>query len=321
MSTSNFNVNDADALLHQVYLPVTAETLGGHFLDTSGGKADVHRHLKYYERSLEYAAALTTTKPRTPSETAKAIAYGRQLEKDERFWGAAALLGLFYPEPRRVPNLSALLERAGLVRPPWDTSSTWTEQLAGELHLYFEVNLPAPLTYKEWLADHLDERVIVPYIREATTAPRFKLEGATKVDAMLLAPGTGCSVVFEVKVLSDASPVTRYDVLRNQIARTIDVTLESGRGHPPLDARNPERTCVVLLTPDIFRERPESRLYGRILREYQNEPSSLGRDLPHRALAEGGQQRIAARLGWATFNDCRAIAPQSCGWLAETSRG
>jgi len=64
-------------------------------------------------------------------------------------------------------------------------------------------------------------------------------------------------------VLSDASAQVGYDVLRNQLARLVDVLLDSNpRLKPPLNSREPNRSCLVLITPEVFRGNPEGRLYG-----------------------------------------------------------
>jgi len=88
-------------------------------------------------------------------------------------------------------------------------------------------------------------------LREAGKRRGMRLEGATKVDAVLLAPDTGFAVLFEAKVLADVSGGVEFDVLRNQIARNIDVMLEPNpRVMCPLNQRNPDRSCFVLLTPE-----------------------------------------------------------------------
>jgi hypothetical protein len=84
------------------------------------------------------------------------------------------------------------------------------------------------------------------------------------IDAVLIALKTGFAVLFEAKVLADPACSVGFDVLRNQIARNIDVMLEPNPNlRPPLTQRRPDRTCFVLITPDIFRDHTESRLYGR----------------------------------------------------------
>jgi hypothetical protein len=152
-----------------------------------------------------------------------------------------------------------------------------------------------------------------------TAAAGHALEGATKVDALLIAPETGFAVLFEAKVLADASSSIGFDVLRNQLARNIDVMLQP-HPHPnpdePLSLRHPERSCFMLLTPEIFRSHPESRLYGWLMRDYRSSPSALQRDLPHRASAE--LATVTRRLGWLTWEDCNVVLPGACPWLSSS---
>jgi hypothetical protein len=91
---------------------------------------------------------------------------------------------------------------------------------------------------------------------------------------------TGFAVLFETKVLADASGGSGFDVLRNQLARNIDVMLQPNPNlQKPLTQRRPERTCFVLIMPEIFRDHPESRLYGWLMRDYRSRPAALRRDL------------------------------------------
>ena len=82
-------------------------------------------------------------------------------------------------------------------------------------------------------------------------------------------PDTGVAVIFEAKVLSNVSTHITFDVARNQLARNIDVMLEPASGLSPLNKRQPERTSLVLITPDLFRSRETglrgSRLYGWLM--------------------------------------------------------
>jgi hypothetical protein len=118
---------------------------------------------------------------------------------------------------------------------------------------------------------------------------------------MLIAPKTGFAVLFEAKVLADASGGIGFDVLRNQIARSIDVMLEPNPNlQEPLTRRCPEKTFFVLITPEIFRDHPESRLYGWLMRDYRNDPAALQRDLPHRHRAGTDLASVSSRLGWLT---------------------
>ena len=126
---------------------------------------------------------------------------------------------------------------------PPDSLPSWEAALGQEQFLYFEANLPSPADYSHQLRPQLDEHILVPYLREAAelTSGEAKLEGPTKVDALLTAPDTGFAVLFEAKVISDISTGVQFDVLRNQIARTIDVMLEpNAQLQPPLSERRPE---------------------------------------------------------------------------------
>jgi len=102
--------------------------------------------------------------------------------------------------------------------------------------------------------------------------------------------------------------------MRNQIARTIDVMLERNANLPePLSLRQPERTLFAMLTPEMFRQNPQSRLYGWLLDEYRSNPGALERDLPHRQ--SGDWPDVARRIGWLTWEDCDQVLPGSCPWL------
>ena len=137
----------------------------------------------------------------------------------------------------------------------------------------------------------------------------------------LVAPVSGVAVIFEAKVLSDISTHVTFDPARNQLARSIDVMLEANPTLPaPVSRRKPERTFLVLLTPALMQPGrtgdalSKSRLYGWLMPAYKDPNSSLLRQhLPHRdsnQLAES-----AERLGWASWEDCRAVIPDACPWL------
>src|SRR6266446_4171783 len=109
-------------------------------------------------------------------------------------------------------------------------------------------------------------------------------------EVVITYPSNGFAVVFESKVLSDISVEITFDCMRNQIARIIDVMLEGpDRYEHSLDAlskRKPELKCFALLTPLLFKNTSSSRLYGRVISEYQNDPQALARDLSHRPDAD-----------------------------------
>lgn len=306
----------AGQVLHPTYLPFTSEMLLEHFAPVTG-KAPDDRHLHYFQDSLlrlaDHLALAEKGEPTHPQ-----IRIGRQLEKDERFWTVTALMSLYHRpqgEGAQARAFADLLQLAHL-RPPEDFAD-WASALAGNLKLYFEVNLPSPPGYGKWLASHLEERVLIPYVREAADKAT-RLEGTTKADAMLLAPDTGVAVIFEAKVLSDVSTNVTFDVARNQLARSIDVMLEPGSGVSPLGERRPERTSFVLITPDLFRRRETglrgSRLYGWLMDGY-TDPSSelLAKHLAHRSTHELSD--VSNRLGWVSWEDVNKVMPGACSWL------
>jgi hypothetical protein len=307
-------------VLHHTYLPFTADQLREHFAPVLGpGERD--RHLTYYLAGVEEARKYDELIRRGDSPTRAQTRLGRQIEKDERFWLATALMSLHHADGSsgRGKLFARLLERAGL-RPPAGFPR-WEDALAGTLDLFFEVNLPSPGHYRAWLRDHLDERAPIPYLNEQAAAPGARLEGTTKADAMLLAPASGVAVIFEAKVLADISTHITFDLARNQLARSIDVMLEANSQLPaPLSLRKPERTFLVLLTPALTQPGragdaiSKSRLYGWLMPAYKDPDSSLLRQhLPHR---DGHELAGAAeRLGWASWEDCNTVAPGACPWL------
>ena len=309
-------------ILHPLYLPFTQERLRDHFAPAGTEATSADRHLAYYVKSAQAAkdwAELPLSGP--PGEVATARKHGLQIQKDERFWVVTALMSIFHA-PGRVPVLAEMLRRCLGEVPPIEGLATWEQALGDpqQLNLYFEVSLPTPKGYRKYLVDRLPQRVLVHYVLESATrtaAAGRALEGATKVDAVLIAPKTGFAVLFEAKVLADAACSVGFDVLRNQIARNIDVMLEPNPNlRAPLTQRRPDRTCFVLITPEIFRDHPESRLYGWLMRDYQSNPDALERDLPHRAGIDFSP--VARRLGWLTWEDCNQLLPRACTWLPGT---
>jgi len=308
-------------LIHSEYLPFTSEQLSQHFatiISTDSGYSPEgrSRHLAYFLASAKAGRDFDATAfVGTATDRAKAIKRARQVEKDERFWVVTGLMSLFHA-PDRVGVLSSLLTRCFGETPPFDGFGCWADALgdSADLRLFFEVHLPSPPAYRAYLAQHLDERVLIPYVRESATRAGDRLEGATKVDAMLLAPATGVAVLFEAKVLSDVSGGVEFDVLRNQMARNIDVMLDKNhRLAAPLPDRDPDRTCFALLTPEIFRTHHESKLYGWLLNLYREQPDRLQAALPHRHGLDA--QAVAKRLGWLTWEDLNRELPGACSWL------
>ena len=75
------------------------------------------------------------------TETPADVRRRRQIEKDERFWVAAALMALYHGESRRTA-LADLLTRAGAETP--GSFADWSAALHGELHLFFEARPTQP---------------------------------------------------------------------------------------------------------------------------------------------------------------------------------
>src|SRR6185437_14259828 len=102
-----------------------------------------------------------------------------------------------------------------------------------------------------------------------------QLAGATHVDALLLNARNGFAVIFEAKVLSDVSTRVECDALRNQLARNIDVLLESPTNQSDIRfSRRPSHSCLVLVTPQLFKAIPSGRLYGWLMPRYQEKATS-----------------------------------------------
>ena len=291
--------------LHETYLRFTREQLLERFAAVPG-PGPAGRHATYYDRGIDH---WRSRRCHHGGGREVCSTLGHQLEKDERFWAANALMAAFH-SPDRVAAFDAVLRSADVA------AYEGPAQLgpAEDLQLYFEANLPAPRRYMEALARDLPARAFLPRLVESGTG-RARLEGTTKVDALLLAPTTGFAVAFEAKVLSDVSTHTSYDLRRNQMARNLDVLLEPARPGA-LGSRKPELSCFVLLTPQVFQERPHSRLYG-VLREDYRDLARLHEDLPHRSEAE--LRTVPGRLGWTTWEKVGALVPGSTPWLSGVS--
>jgi hypothetical protein len=304
-------------LIDPIYLPFSVDQVRGHFVPTAG---EADRHLRYYLASAERYQRFQADHPDRRGLPLSELKRPCQIEKDERFWVVTCLMSYFYSSDQ-TGRLGALMRRCFGDVPPLTDVASWDECLGGRLHLFFEVKLPSPPSYKRWLGENLSQRQIVPYVldagcRRGTDDIREGLEGSTHVDAMLLNDNNGFAILFEAKVLSDISYQVSFDAMRNQLARNIDVMLEQNLTLPvPLSRRDPQRTSFVLLTPEMFREHPHSRLYGWLLQEYRNHPTALERDIPHRQGADW--QEVAHRIGWLTWEDCEQVLPGACPWLAK----
>jgi hypothetical protein len=293
-------VAEARALLHDVFLPFPAEELLEHFVDTGRRSDDPLRHLTAWRARIAAADLKRESDPAF-------------LDRDETLWTAGALLAI-HRHPDARDRWRRLLSQVMGETPPIDEPLGWDELLGDRMRLFFEVGLPSPRAYSAWLRQHLEHRHPLASQRAASAASPRGLEGRTHLDAMLLNPATGFAVHFEAKVLSDIDTKTKHDALRNQLARNIDcMAAPAGESATILAERRPERSFVLLLTPELFRRNWTSRLYGHLLRAYTTDPAALARDLPH--LDPATCVGLARRLGWLTFEDLQNVEPAACPWI------
>lgn len=308
-----------DEKLHHKYLPFDRATMLRHFATVGTDTRSADKKLEYYTEKLkilsDWEAGLLPGA--TSKERAKSKRQGMQIEKNERFWIVTALLSVFYDGQDRS-KLTDILRSCLGEDPPIDGISEWGEALGSEQFLYFEVSLPTPASFQPVAARRIDERVIITNKRETAKELSNKgrnLEGKSVIDALLISPETGFSVLFEGKVTSDISYVTTYDETRNQIARNVDIMLDEHaerRLDKVLRARRADRSCFVLITPELFKVNYTTRLYGWLMEDYKK-PESLLRDLPHRSLDK--LTSASSRMGWLTWQEIENIAPGACKWL------
>lgn len=287
-------------MIHPDYFPFTEEQLLSHFAEVrKNGRCTKNvRHLEYYKESIKRYSKYVKDNPDRRKKPLKEMKFPCQIEKDERFWIAKSLMIIFHSS-KRLKNLVRVFRIAFGDYPPIDLDS-WEECFDGDLYLFFEPNLPSPRSYSKWLSENIGKRHFIPYVLDSAYGKK-NLEGPTNVDAILLNPANGFGVMIEAKVLSDISAQITYDTMRNQIARNIDVMLEKNDSLCyPLNLRKPERTLFLLITPNIIRENPSSRLYGYKMNDYMANPNSMGFDLPHRSC---DWNTISNRLGWITWKD------------------
>lgn len=298
-------------MINDKYLRFTRDQMRKHFL------IDAERQIDYFEQSAKRCRNFLTDNPDTTGIPITKARLPRQIEKDERFWTSASLKYLF-DHPKRISALETILTSTFGEKPPIDGLPSWDECLKGDLALYFEAQAPSPKSYTNWLRQNITSRQFIPYVLDAASRKSQRpLEGPTHFDAVIVNPSNGFSLLFEAKVISDISSHVSFDNLRNQIVRCIDVMLEKYPHLPAaFGAREPKRSLFLLLTPEVFRNNPHSRLYGWLLNEYRLKPEALKRDLPHRTNYNAGDwEKIASRLNWITFEDIECQCPGACPWL------
>src|SRR5687768_7772115 len=126
-----------DDVIDPIYLPYTEKQVLKHFCKKASATGDPDRHVEYFRASMERAKAYAGQLAAGTAVTSSDRSWGRQVEKDERFWGAATLMSLFHDEDGRdrAANFAKLLERAKL--PALPDFDSWEDALAGDLTLWF----------------------------------------------------------------------------------------------------------------------------------------------------------------------------------------
>jgi hypothetical protein len=288
----------SDSFIHETYLPFTAESLRAHFVLADASGEDPDRHTRAWTTRIAQA-------------TSKDPAF---VARDETLWTAGALVPLYRSSDPKEAWRRVLTAGFGEA-PPVGDGASWGELLAGDdLQLYFEVGLSSPSSYRTWLSRNIEARHPLVEQREISRTRGSSLEGRTHLDALLLAPSTGFAAHFEAKVLSDIDTKTKHDALRNQLARNLDCLWDPA-GVPALPNRKPELSVLLLLTPELFRRQPTSRLYGTLFGLYRRDPEAVHEHLPH--LSRNECQELGSRLGWVTFEEIHALEPSACVWLDE----
>lgn len=129
--------------------------------------------------------------------------------------------------------------------------------------------LPPHSHFDEISADHP-----VKYIREEIKRHRkqeIPLEGHTHID--ILIETDELIIPIETKFTSDIDYQTTYSCIRNQIARTIDVSMEMAKRPQP-----PKKVLFLLCVPRNLYNK--GRYYYYKMRDYE-ELENLKHDLPH----------------------------------------
>ena len=311
----------SNAKMQDKYLPFDESVLMKHFTRTGKHVKANRNHLNYYTQSIkkykEYKKDKNSIFGKPLCETRRPC----QIQKDERFWTVNTLMNIYY-SPNRVNELIKLFEKAfGKKVPTSIEIDSWRECLSSDnLKLYFEVDLPSPPSYKDSLRllyekGNIQKHQIIPFIIASAHGKKI-IEGSTQVDALIVNTDNGFNVLIEAKVLSDISISITYDVVRNQIARNIDVMLEKNdKLCDTLKKRDPNKSLFLLLTPKLFKDNPTSRLYGYKIREYQDKnkgKDALLKDLPHRK--EEDLQDIPSRIGWLTWEDFKEVNKKCSPW-------
>jgi hypothetical protein len=279
-----------------------------------------HKYKKHnYSESVQFCEEYRGArheKRATLATPLKSIKKKLQAEKDEKIWTAGCLMRWILGMPQNSQlkaspsQWSELMQRAFADFPPLKGLDKWECCFEGRLSLLLEAPMPSPADYTNvWLPKNLAARNVVRYVVDAGTG-RKGLEGTSQADAVIINEDNHFGIVLEAKVTADASCEISFDMMRNQIARMIDVMLElphSTTSVGALSKRDPNRSVFVLLTPRLLKEHWQSRLYGFLMHDYaslERGPDALKRDLPHRASQKDiDWSCLPKRIGWLTWED------------------
>ena len=304
-------------MIDKDYMPFSIDELKCHFIHDTDEQ--FKKQIAYYKISAERYHQFLKAHPKLAGISVSNAKEPRQIEKDERFWTVTSLKKVFDLSDSRQ-KLSKLLSIAFGPNPQFSSFGSWEECLEGKLELLFEVCVPSPELYCEWLKEkeNLEKRQLIPYILDATIGKKGALEGPTHIDAVIINRDNRFAWLIEAKVLSDISGSISFDNFRNQMIRNIDIMLSKPR--TKAIEWNEKTTLFSLLTPTAFKKNPHSRLYGWLYRDYTGNRAALGRDLPHRVGLDASD--VMRRIGWLTYEDIHYVCPHACPWLnkAQNSR-
>jgi len=246
---------------------------------------DIAQKLLTKDRVLKYQTWI--------EEAEKARKVGSLNEKKNQYDKAEELITFYTFAPlERVPDevknkvVQEILNLIGI------------NESVGEVKLYFERDLPAPDSYLKWLSEEVKHHSI-RYIRKGAET-RKRLEGSTQVDAII--ETDNLLILIEVKFTSDISPYTKFGLVRNQIARVVDVGISEAQ-------RQQKKLVALLCTPsELFIKR--SRLYYYKMQEY-SDLSNVKSDIPWHTIDE--IRRTLLKTGWISLEEIIKLVYRSTG--------
>jgi len=175
-------------------------------------------------------------------------------------------------------------------------SSVDINEFTGKVRLFFEKDLPPPDKYMQWLSKEVKYHPIRYIRKEAET--KKALEGYTQVDAMIKTDNL--LILIEIKFTSDISPYTRFGLIRNQLARLIDVGISEAK-------RLHKKLIVLLCTPSELCQR-RSRFYYYKMQDY-SDFLNIQKDIPWRTINEIKETLL--KVKWISLEDVIKIVYQN----------